>query len=180
MSKIGKQPIDIPEGVDFQIKEDFVIVKGPQGEIKISVFPEIKIEMREKQIFLTPNSDSRKTNALWGLSRAIFANAVLGAKNGFSKQLEIHGVGYRASVSGNKIILSLGFSHPVEIEAPEGISFKVEKNIITVSGVNKEVVGRMAAIIRLKRKPEPYKGKGIRYVGEVVRRKAGKKAVASA
>ncbi len=180
MSKIGKQPINIPSEVDVKINDGFILVKGPQGELKVNVPPEIKVEIKENQIFLSPVAQAKKANALWGLLRALAANAVLGVKGGFSKQLEIHGVGYRASVSGSKIVLNLGFSHPVEIEAPQGINFKVEKNIITVSGADKEVVSRTAAIIRSKKKPEPYKGKGIRYVGEVVRRKAGKKAVASA
>ena len=180
MSKIGKQPIDIPSEVDVKIDDGFIFVKGPQGEMKINVPPEIKAEIKEKQILLFPVAQAKKINALWGLLRALVANAVLGAKSGLSKQLEIHGVGYRASVSGNKLVLNLGFSHQVEIETPQGINFKVEKNIITVFGADKELVSQTAATIRSKKKPEPYKGKGIRYAGEVVRRKAGKKAVASA
>jgi large subunit ribosomal protein L6 len=180
MSKIGKQPINIPNEVGVKINDGFVIIKGLQGEIKIDVPQEIKVEEKGSQIFLSPAARTKKINALWGLARSLIANAILGAKDGFSKQLEIQGVGYRASVSGNKLVLNLGFSHPVEVEAPQGINFKVEKNIISVSGADKRLVSQTAAIIRAKKKPEPYKGKGIRYAGEVVRRKAGKKVAASA
>jgi len=122
---------------------------------------------------------NKKTGALWGTFRSLVDNMIQGVINGFEKKLEIQGVGYRASLEKNKLILNLGFSHSIEIEAPKGIDFNVEKNIITISGINKQLVGQIAANIRAKRKPEPYKGKGIRYQGEVVRRKAGKKAVAS-
>lgn len=180
MSKIGKQLIDIPAGVTVEIDGRLIIVKGPKGELKKKLPKEIKADVKEQKIIVSPASITKKTNALWGLTRAIIFNLVKGVNEGFEKQLEVEGVGYRAALQGNKLILSLGFSHPVEIEAPEGISFKVEKNIITISGIDKKLVGQIAADIRAKRKPEPYKGKGIRYVGEVIRRKAGKKAVAAA
>jgi large subunit ribosomal protein L6 len=182
MSRIGKQPIVIPENVEVKIGEDEIKVKGPQGELTQSIPPQIKLILKDsstgqKELQVTPQEKSKKTSALWGLLRALIFNMVKGVTEGFEKKLEIEGVGYRASLQGNKLVLNLGFSHPIEIEAPAGIEFKVEKNIITVSGIDKQLVGQVAAKIRAQRKPEPYKGKGIRYLDEVIRRKAGKKTV---
>jgi len=179
MSRIGKQPIQIPEGVEVKISGQSILVKGPKGELNQLIVPEIKAELKERELFFTPVKKTKNTPALWELTRALAANMVKGVTQGFEKKLEIEGVGYRASLEGNELVLSLGFSHPVKIETPLGIEFKVEKNIITVTGFDKQLVGEVAAKIRAKRKPEPYKGKGIRYSGEVVRRKAGKKAVAT-
>ena len=178
MSRIGKKPIAIPDNVAVKIEGNLIMVKGPKGELFKKIPPEIKIELKDGQIVVLPIVQTKKTDSLWGLTRALIFNLVKGVTEGYEKKLEIEGIGYKALVQGNKLILSLGFSHPVEIETPEGIKFQVEKNIIIVSGSDKELVGRVAANIRKKKKPEPYKGKGIKYFGEIVRRKAGKKAVA--
>jgi large subunit ribosomal protein L6 len=180
MSKIGKQPIAVPDGVEVKINGSFVVVKGPKGELSKEFPKGIKIEMKEKEIIVSPAEQNKKISALWGLSRALLFNLIKGVTEGFEKKLEIEGVGYRANLQGDKLILSLGFSHPIEVAVPAGLKFLVEKNVITISGFDKELVGQTAAKIRAFKKPEPYKGKGIRYQGEVVRRKAGKKAVASA
>lgn len=177
MSKIGKQIILIPEGVDVKIDGNLAVAKGPKGELKLQMNPEIKAEINDQQIAVSIAKESRESVALWGLNRMLLANIIEGVKNGFEKKLEIEGVGYRAAMQGEDIVLNLGFSHPVEFKAIQGISFKVEKNVITVSGIDKALVGQTAADIRKLKKPEPYKGKGIRYQGEIIKRKAGKKAV---
>jgi large subunit ribosomal protein L6 len=183
MSRIGKQPIPIPEKVEVKINANIVVVKGPKGALQRSLPQGIKAEIRENNIVVSPESAkdaaNKKIMALWGLSRAILANLVKGVTDGYEKKLEIEGVGYRAAVQGSKLVMSLGFSHPVEIEAPPGIDFKVEKNVIVINGIDKELVGQVSADIRSRKKPEPYKGKGIRYQGEVIKIKAGKKAVSS-
>ncbi len=176
MSKIGKKPIDLEIGTTVSVsKDNEVSAKGPKGELKKAFDDKIKIEVKDNKIFLTPKNDSRDLNVVWGLSRALIANMVNGVEKGYEKKLELQGVGYKAFLKGKGLELSLGFSHPVYFKAVVGIEFKVEKNIITVSGINKELVGQVAADIRSLKKPEPYKGKGVRYVGELVRRKAGKK-----
>lgn len=177
MSRIGKQLIIIPENVEVKIDGDLVIVKGPKGELKNQIRPEIKVEIKNKEITLKPVKFHKGTQALWGTYRSHIANMIQGVIQGFEKKLEIQGVGYRADLEGKDLVLDLGYSQPIKINAPEGIEFKVEKNVITVSGIDKQLVGQVAAEIREKRKPEPYKGKGIRYQGEIVRRKAGKKVV---
>jgi len=183
MSRIGKQPIPIPEYVEVKIDGDIVIAKGPKGELKRQLPKGIGAKIQDQNIVISPiskgNAADKKIMAFWGLARALVANIVKGVKDGYEKKLEIEGIGYRASVQGNKLVLSLGFSHPVEIETPQGIEFKVEKNVIVVSGIDKELVGQVAADIRSRRKPEPYKGKGIRYQGEIIKIKAGKKAASS-
>src|SRR3989344_6448347 len=179
MSHIGKQLIKIPEGVEVKINDSVITIKGPKGELNQKIIPGFKIELKDGKISVVPIKKSKNTRSLWGLMRSLISNMTKGTVDGFEKKLEIEGVGYRASVSGDKLILNLGFSHPIEIEAPKGIEFRVDKNIITVSGIDKQLVGQIAADIRAKRKPEPYKGKGIRYFGEVIKRKAGKKAVAA-
>ncbi len=175
MSRIGKKPIIIPEGVEIEIKEQTVTVKGPKGELQRKVRPEIKVEQKNGQIFVTPQKITKKTNAFWGLERTLISNMLQGVTKEYEKKLQIEGVGYKVNLEGENLVLKIGFSHPVLIKKIEGIKFLVEKNIITVSGINKELVGQVAAKIRKVRPPEPYKGKGIRYVGERVRRKAGKK-----
>lgn len=180
MSKIGKQPIAIPDGVEVKVDGSFVVVKGPKGELSKEFPSGINIEIKDKEIIVSPGEQNKKISALWGLSRALLFNLIKGVTDGFEKKLEIEGVGYRANLQGDKLVLSLGFSHPVEVAVPTGLKFSVEKNVIIISGFDKELVGQTAAKIRAFKKPEPYKGKGIRYQGEVVRRKAGKKAVASA
>jgi len=177
MSRVGKKPILIPEGVEVKIEGQRVMVKGPKGELSREIRPEIKVEAKGKEIFLLPQIETKKTKALWGLTRALLANMIKGVTEGFEKKLEIEGIGFRASVEGENLVLYVGFTHPIRIKAPEGIKFSVEKNIITVSGVDKEIVSQIAAKIRKVKPPEPYKGKGIRYLGEVIRRKVGKKAV---
>ena len=177
MSRIGKQPITVPAGVDVTIDGNTVTVKGPKGELTRS-FPEIMIIKREgDDIMVERPDDSRDAKAFHGLVRTLIANMVEGTANGFSKKLQLVGVGYRAALKGKDLEMQLGFSHPVLVEAPENITFEVPSQTeIIVSGPSKEQVGQVAANIRKWRKPEPYKGKGIRYEGEHVRRKLGKAA----
>ncbi len=177
MSKIGKQPILIPEGVIVNIDGDLIMVKGPKGELKRQLVREIKAELTGKELLVSVVKQTKHSAALWGLYRMLIANMVEGVKNGFEKKLEIEGIGFKVALQGNNLVLNLGFSHPVEFKAVPGVTFKVEKNIISVSGVDKETVGQTAANIRKIKKPEPYKGKGIHYLGELIKRKAGKKAV---
>jgi len=180
MSRIGKKLIEIPQGVTAEISEKEIKVNGPKGELKQFIHHEIKVEIKDGKIFVSPKTElSKKGRGLWGLYRALIANMVEGVSKGFEKKLEIEGVGFKANVEGNTLILNLGFTNPVKIEKIEGVSFLVEKNVITVSGADKERVGHMAALIRKQKKAEPYKGKGIKYKGEVIRRKEGKKVVAS-
>lgn len=180
MSRIGKKLIEIPQGVTATISEKEIVVKGPKGELKQVIHPEIKIEQAEGKILVAPKSElSKKSRGMWGLYRALVANMVEGVNKGFEKKLEIEGVGFKANVEGNNLVLNLGFTNPVKIEKIEGVDFKVEKNIITISGANKERVGHIAALIRKQKPAEPYKGKGIKYQGEKIRRKEGKKVVAS-
>lgn len=181
MSRIGKRPIEIPQGVELKIDNDLIIIKGSKGELRKKLHPVVRVEKEENFLKVKiKNQENRKEKALWGTFQRLISNMILGVTKGFEKQLELVGIGYRAEVRGNKLILNTGFSHPVEFFLPQGIEAKVEKNIITLSGIDKELVGETAARIRRIRKPEPYKGTGIRYVGEIIRKKAGKKAVASA
>jgi len=179
MSRIGKQPITISDGVEVKIDGGLVLVKGKKGELSQKIVSDIKMEIKGKIISLKQENKTKNSLALWGTFRALIANMVEGVSRGFVKKLIIEGIGYKAVVNGNKLVLSLGFSHPVEIVAPKGIEFKVEKNTIIISGIDKQVVGQVAANIRAQKKPEPYKGKGIRYDGEIIRRKDGKKAVST-
>ena len=175
MSRIGKKPIDIPAGVEVKIEGQTVTAKGPLGEEKVEVRPEIAVKVENNQVVLTKVGESRETDALYGLFRTLVANAVHGVKTGFEKNLEIQGVGYRAQMQGTTLNMQLGYSHPVNIVPPKGITITVDQNTkITVKGANKQTVGDIAAEIRSKRPPEVYKGKGIRYEGEYIRRKAGK------
>jgi len=181
MSRIGKQPITIPSGVKVAIDGGLITVTGPKGTLKRLLHQEIRAEVKDNALTLVPAMQARKTSALWGLERALLSNIIKGVTTGYEKKLEIEGVGYRVQAQGDRqISLALGFSHPVVMNAPEGIAFKVEKNTIIVSGIDKSLVGQIAADIRAKKPPEPYKGKGIHYMGEVIRRKAGKKATAAA
>ena len=175
MSRIGKLPIEIPQGVDVKVEEHQITVTGPNGTEVVPVRPEITIKLEDGHIVVTRVDDSRVARSLHGLSRTLIANAVHGVKHAFEKKLEIQGVGYRAAMEGKNLNLSLGYSHPVDIVPPEGITISVEANTkITVKGSNKQTVGDVAALIRSKRKPEVYKGKGVKYEGEYIRRKAGK------
>ncbi len=179
MSRIGKMPISIPLGVKVEIDKNSVTVKGPKGELS-RVFPfvpsEIEIKQEDGRVLVSRHSDSRFHKAKHGLTRALLNNMVLGVSQGFSRQLEIEGVGYRASVEGKNLVLNVGYSHPVVFEPPTGISFTADKtgHQLAVQGIDKEMVGEIAARIRRTRPPEPYKGKGIHYVGEHIIRKAGK------
>jgi large subunit ribosomal protein L6 len=175
MSRIGKQPIKLGKDVSASLHEGVLAVKGKKGTLTWKIPYGVNVLLEEDVVSVNPIA-ARKNNALWGTTRAIIANMVRGVSEGYEKKLELEGVGYRASVSGTKLVLSVGFSHPIEIVPPEGVSFTVEKNVITVSGIDKVMVGEIAARVRAAKKPEPYKGKGIHYQGEVVRRKAGKKA----
>lgn len=181
MSRIGKKSIEIPQAVKVEITGDEIKVFGPKGELKQKIHHEVKVELRDGKIFVSPaNAEfSKKSRALWGLYRALIANMVEGANRGFEKKLEIEGVGFKAAVEGDGLTLNVGFINPVKIKKPEGVNFLVEKNIITISGSSKEKVGQAAAVIRKAKKAEPYKGKGIKYQGEKIRRKEGKKVVAS-
>ncbi len=175
MSRVGNKPIDLPAGVEINVDGNVVKVKGSKGELKRSFNERIGFDVSDGLITVTRPDDERESRALHGLSRALLNNMVVGVSDGYRKELEIQGVGYRASLKGANIELLVGFSHPVEVVAPEGITFEVpEQTKIIVSGIDKEQVGQVAADIRKVRPPEPYKGKGIRYVGEYVRRKAGK------
>jgi len=179
MSRIGKQSIIIPDGVEVKIDNDLIKVKGKRGELIQKLIPEISVEIKDKNILLLEAKKTKNSIALWGTLRALIANMVEGVSKGFQKKLIIEGIGYKAVLNGKKITLSLGYSHPIEIEAPKDIEFKVEKNTIIISGLDKQVVGQIAANIRIQKKPEPYKGKGIRYENEIIRRKDGKKAVST-
>jgi large subunit ribosomal protein L6 len=175
MSRVGNKPVDLPDGVDVKVDGSAVTVKGSKGELNRMFHERIGFDVDEGVVTVTRPDDTRESRALHGLSRALLHNMVVGVSDGFRKELEIQGVGYRASLKGSDIELLVGFSHPVVVEAPKGITFEVpEQTKIIVSGIDKEQVGQVAANIRKVRPPEPYKGKGIRYVGEYVRRKAGK------
>jgi large subunit ribosomal protein L6 len=177
MSRIGKQPIPLPEGVEVTIEPELVSVKGPRGELSERVNRAIDVKQQNGEVTVTRPTDRGDHRALHGLTRSLIANMVEGVTNGFEKRLEIQGVGYRAQLQGRRLILSLGYSHPVELEAPEGIEFEVpQPTRIVVRGISKQAVGEVAANIRKQRPPEPYKGKGIRYEGEYVARKVGKRA----
>jgi large subunit ribosomal protein L6 len=176
MSRIGKMPIAVPSDVQVTIRGSEVTVKGPKGELTRTFHRDISVHLEDQELVVTRPTDHRIHRSLHGLTRALLANMVQGVHEGFRKELEIQGVGYRAQSEGDNLVLSVGYSHPVQIAPPPGITLSVDKSYrnITVEGVDKELVGRVAAEIRAVRRPEPYKGKGIRYVGEYVRRKAGK------
>jgi large subunit ribosomal protein L6 len=177
MSRIGKKPIDIPDGVDVEIKPGHVSVKGPKGELGQTVSPDMKIELDDGALSVARPTDRGEHRALHGLTRSLIANMVEGVTDGFEKRLEIQGVGYRAQLKGKALELSLGFSHSISVPAPEGIEFEVpQPTEIVVRGIDKQLVGQVAADIRKRRPPEPYKGKGVRYAGEYVARKVGKRA----
>ncbi|MFH1401693.1 MAG: 50S ribosomal protein L6 [Parcubacteria group bacterium] len=184
MSRIGKKPIQIKQGVEVKIENPSpglqkIIIKGQKGELSLNVLQEVKVEIREGKLFVFPQIESKKTKAMQGLMRALIANMVLGVTDGYEKKLEIEGVGYSAKVSGQNLELKVGYINTLSIEAPQGIKFSVEKNQITVSGIDKELVGQVAAKIRKAKPAEPYKGKGIKYLGEVIIRKVGKRVAAT-
>ncbi len=174
MSRIGKKPIDLSEGVSATLKDNVVEIKGPERTLSVEIHPNVKIQIEDGKITVTRKDDSKLSRSVHGLIRTLIANAVSGVKEGFEKQLEIVGVGYRAAVEDGSLNLKLGYSHEIKVAPKEGITFEVKKNVITVKGADKQLVGQTAAEIRELRKPEPYKGKGIKYVGEHIIRKVGK------
>ena len=177
MSRIGRKPIDVPSGVDIAVKPESVTVKGPKGELSERIHRDMTVRVEDGVVTVTRPTDRGEHRALHGLTRSLVANMVEGVTNGYAKRLEIQGVGYRAVMKGGNLELALGYSHPVSIVAPEGIEFEVpQPTRVVVKGISKQAVGETAAIIRKQRPPEPYKGKGIRYEGEFVARKVGKRA----
>ena len=175
MSRIGRLPVVVPAGVTVEVKENnYVVVKGSKGTLERNLPVEMDIKVEDGQVVVTRPNDLKKMKALHGLTRTLIHNMVVGVSEGYEKVLEVNGVGYRAQKQGKKLVLSLGYSHPVEMEDPEGLETTVDGNKITVKGISKEKVGQYAAEIREKRAPEPYKGKGIKYADEVIRRKVGK------
>ena len=175
MSRIGRLPVVVPAGVTVEVKENnYVVVKGSKGTLERNLPVEMDIKVEDGQVVVTRPNDLKKMKALHGLTRTLIHNMVVGVSEGYQKVLEVNGVGYRAQKQGKKLVLSLGYSHPVEMEDPEGLETTVDGNKITVKGISKEKVGQYAAEIREKRRPEPYKGKGIKYADEVIRRKVGK------
>ena len=175
MSRIGKMPITMPSDVDVRIEGTRVTVKGPKGELSRDVSPDMRLELKGGQLLVSRASDQPRQRAMHGLTRSLLANMVTGVSQGFAKTLEMQGVGYRAQMQGRDLVLAVGYSHPVQVSPPAGIEFEVDgTSRVLVKGINKELVGQVAADVRKVRPPEPYKGKGIRYAGEYVRRKAGK------
>mgnify|MGYP003394271488 CR=1 FL=1 len=176
MSRIGKKPIPIPEHATIAVADHSIVFKGPKGQLSITLHPDMQIKVEDNVAHISPRLLNKKSVALWGLYRSLVANMAEGVTKGFEKKLEIDGIGYRVAMEGTGLLMQLGFSHPVRVAAPEGIQFQIERNVITVLGADKAKVGEVAARIRSLKKPEPYKGKGIHYRGEVIRRKAGKKS----
>jgi len=174
MSRIGKQPIDIPSGVEVKVGAQTIEVKGPKGKLATPLHPAVDVQIDDGKVLLLRKDESRIAREQHGLRRTLLANTILGVTKGFEKGLEVVGVGYKVQLQGKKIVLSVGYSHPVEFPLPEGIEAKVDGNKVTIAGIDKEQVGEIAAQIRRVRPPEPFKGKGIKYAGEHVRRKAGK------
>ena len=175
MSRIGNKPITVPNGVDIKIEINHITVKGPKGTLERTIEPEISVKLEDNVLTVSRDSDERRSKSLHGLTRTLINNMIMGVQQEFTRELQINGVGYRVQKQGNNLNLSLGYSHPVIYEAPEGITFDVPNaNTIIVKGINKELVGQTAADIRTKRPPEVYRGKGIKYAEEVIRRKVGK------
>jgi len=180
MSRIGKLPVEIPAGVKVEIAGQVVKATGPKGNLEARLTKAVEVTQAQTQLIVKPKAGDPNGPSQFGLARTLLANLVMGVTEGFTKQLEIHGVGYKASASGRNLVLNLGYSHEINYQLPEGVEAKVDGNVITLSGADKQLVGQAAAEIRAKRKPEPYKGKGIKYADEHVRRKAGKTATATA
>ncbi len=174
MSRVGKKPIQIPQDIKVKIDGDTIHVEGKKGKLSYRFLPQVEVKQEGNELIITRKAEDRFSRAIHGTTRSLIANMVEGLSKGFEKKLEIVGTGYRAQMQGNKLVLNLGYSHPIEYIPPKDISISVERNTITVSGYDKQKVGQVAAEIRAFRKPEPYKGKGIKYVDEVIRRKVGK------
>ncbi len=178
MSRIGKQPVIIPSGAGVSLSGNLLTVKGPKGTLSLAHHYEVSLEVSDGMVQVLKSGKSKMAPALWGTTTRLIENMITGVTSGFSKQLELNGVGYRMAIQGKKIVLALGFSHPVEVVIPEGIEVKIENNVLTVSGIDKQRVGQFSAEMRKLKPVEPYKGKGFRYVGEVVQKKEGKKSAA--
>lgn len=176
MSRVGKVPIEIKDGVTVSVDGSKIKVSGPKGELERNIVKQLSVEVKDNQVLITPKKENRESRRLHGLFRTLIFNMIIGVSEGFKKQLEFNGVGFRAATEGRDLVMHLGFSHPIKYTPAESLEIKVEKNIITVSGTDKELVGQAAAEIRSLKKPEPYKGKGIKYIDEHIRRKAGKAA----
>jgi large subunit ribosomal protein L6 len=174
MSRIGKQPISIPKGVEIKQEGDLLTVKGPKGELRRRIHPKVQVDFEGDRIVVSTVDEDRESKSLHGLFRVLIGNMVTGVATGYERSLEIVGVGYRAELKGKSAVLSLGYSHPINFELPKGIDARIEKTRVILSGIDKELLGMTAAKIRAFRKPEPYKGKGIKYAEEIVRKKAGK------
>lgn len=174
MSRIGKVPVSVPEKVEVKVNGAHVSVKGPNGQLEYTFTDKVTIELKDKEVLVNPIDESKEARSLWGTTRSLIGNMVTGVSVGFTKSLEFNGVGYKATVSGTNLTLNLGYSHPIEYPLPAGVSAKVTKNVIDISGCDKELVGFVAAKVRSFRPPEPYKGKGVKYVDETIIRKAGK------
>lgn len=180
MSKLAKKLIPIPQGVSIEKNGDLVQIKGPKGALSLNVLPYTELTVESDGAKVSFSGKDKQSRANCGTMWALLKNAIEGVVNGYEKSLEIEGVGFRASTEGKTLVLNIGYSHPVKFESPQGVEINIDKNVIRVSGINKELVGRVAAKIRALKKPEPYKGKGIRYRGEIIRRKAGKKVTGTA
>lgn len=176
MSRVGAQQIEVPENVEISFSDGVLVVKGPKGELRRKVKPVVEVNIGDSILTFTPQDDSKETRSLWGTYSSHAQNMIQGVTEGFSKKLSIEGVGYKAEQQDKNLILYVGFSHPVEVEIPEGIELEINKSSIEVKGIDKEMVGKFAADVRAIKKPEPYKGKGIRYEGEEVKMKEGKKS----
>jgi len=181
MSRIGKQPVNIPEGIQVSLTEDQIEVSGAKGKLIEKIVPGVKVEIKDKKdepgreiVVSVQNPENKEERSRWGLQRSLINNMVVGLTEGFTKQLEVNGVGYKVVLQGQKLVLNVGYSHPVDYNLPAGIEAQIEKNVITLKGYDKQLIGKVAAEIRSVRKPEPYKGKGIKYMEEVIRRKEGK------
>ena len=180
MSRIGKKIINIPDGVEVKIDNDQILVKGKGGQLSQKIHPQVKIANKDNQLEITISKpDDANQNALWGLFGSLVNNMIIGVTTGYKKQLEVNGVGYKVNLQGNKLVLNVGFSHQIQYQVPEGINVTVENNVITLLGIDKQQLGEVAAQIRRIKKPEPYKGKGIKYIDEVIKKKVGKAAAKS-
>lgn len=180
MSKIGQLPITIPSGVTVEINGINLTVTGPKGSLITNLVKELDVKIEDSKVLVNIKKDSKFSRSVWGTTRMLISNNIKGVTEGWKKQLELIGTGYRSEVQGDTLVLTVGYSHPIKIKAPENVTFKVEKSIINVEGIDKQVVGQVSAVIRSSRPPEPYKGKGVKYIDETIRRKAGKAAKAAA
>lgn len=179
MSRIGKKPIEIPEGIKIKIKDNKLTVTGSKGVLEMVIVYEIKVEIKDNLVYTSRKQNTKRAAAMWGTTSRLISNMIKGVSEGFEKILELNGVGFRMELKGEKLVMALGFSHSVEIDIPDGLEIKIDKNNLTVSGIDKQAVGQFTAEIRALKPVEPYKGKGFKYSDEIVRRKEGKKAVAS-